>query len=155
APAGYRLAVEEHPRYTFHFTATIPAAGRVVIRDTNYVSSEGTSRLAICGRGGVLIEGNDGPTDVEQVPIRPVWDLSDAEDRRTKQVEVRYRGPAAPSVRPGAHQRTLDAGKPADQLAASQAPTKAPGDGEGGHPSSLSRLLDGGSRLSWTVLALI
>jgi ABC-type nickel/cobalt efflux system permease component RcnA len=155
APAGYRLAVEEHPRYTFHFTATIPAAGRVVIRDTNYVSSEGTSRLAIRARGGVHIEGHDGPPDVEQVPIRPVWDLSDAEERRTKQVEVRYRGPETPSVRPGAHERTLDAGKLAVQPAASQAPAKAPSDVGEGRPSSLSRLLDRGSRLSWTVLALI
>ncbi len=53
ASAGYRLAVEEHPRYTFHLEARIPAAGRLAIRDTNFVSSEGTSRLAIRARGGV------------------------------------------------------------------------------------------------------
>ena len=58
ASAGYRLVVEEHPRYTFHLEAQIPAAGRLAIRDTNFVSSEGTSRLAIRGRDGVVIEGD-------------------------------------------------------------------------------------------------
>ena len=90
ASTGYSLLVEEHPRYTFHFEAKIPDQGRLSIRDTNFVSSEGTSRLAIRGRDGVVIEGNDGPTEVEQVPIRPVWELSDAEERRTKQIEIRY-----------------------------------------------------------------
>ena len=68
----------------------IPARGRLSIHDTNFVSSEGTSRLAIRGRDGVVIEGNDGPTEVDRVPIRPVWELSDAEELRTKQIAVRY-----------------------------------------------------------------
>jgi nickel/cobalt transporter (NicO) family protein len=87
---GYDLVVEEHPRYTFHFESAIPDQGRLSIRDTNYASSEGTCRLAVRGRDGVTIAGDDLPADVDQIPIRPVWQLSDVEELRTKQVDVRY-----------------------------------------------------------------
>ena len=88
--SGYSLSLEEHPRYTFHLEAIVPFEGRLSIRDMNFVSSEGTSRLAIRGLNAVVLEGNDGPPDVEKVPIRPVWELSDSEERRTKQIEIRY-----------------------------------------------------------------
>lgn len=93
---GYDLAVEEHPRYTFHFVAEVPEHGRLVIHDTNYAASEGTSRLALRGADGVTIQGNDLPGDVREIPIRPVWQLSDAEERRTKQLEVTYRSAGEP-----------------------------------------------------------
>ena len=57
AVRGYDLVVEEHPRYTFHFEARIAGDGRLAVRDTNYVSSEGTSRLAVRGRDGVMVDG--------------------------------------------------------------------------------------------------
>lgn len=153
--AGYRLAVEEHPRYTFSLTATIPAEGRLSIRDTNFVSSEGTSRLAIRGRGGVIIEGDDGPPDVEQVPIRPVWDLSDAEERRTKQINVRYRPTAASAKAPGVGAHARDAGEAPARPAGAEAPAISAEVGKAGYPWVLSRLLDRGSQLSWSVLALV
>jgi nickel/cobalt transporter (NicO) family protein len=87
---AYKLVVEEHPRYTFHFEAAIPDQGKLSIRDHNFVSSEGTSRLGVRGRDGVKVIGDDLSGDVEQIPIRPVWQLSDEEERRTKQVDVRY-----------------------------------------------------------------
>jgi len=154
ASTGYRLALEEHPRYTFHLAAAIPGAGRLMIRDTNFASSEGTSRLAIRGRDGVIIEGDDGPPDVEQVPIRPVWDLSDAEELRTKQIEINYRGPAGSSP----PTRVVDpphVGGTADARPA--APSSSAGSGlhEEGRSWALSRLLDRGARLPWAVLALI
>jgi ABC-type nickel/cobalt efflux system permease component RcnA len=155
ACAGYRLAVEEHPRYTFQLEAGVPAAGSLAIRDTNFVSSEGTSRLAIRGRGGVVIQGDDGPPDVETVPIRPVWDLSDAEERRTKQVEVRYRATAAPPATP-AIGAASDGGRTAPaRLAVEEARPQSPEVGGAGHAWVLSRLLDRGSRLPWGVLAMI
>src|SRR5262249_6709127 len=144
AAAGYRLAVEEHPRYTFRFTAAIPAAGFLAIRDTNYVSSEGTSRLALRGRGGVVIDGYEGPPDVDRVPIRPIWDLSDAEERRTKQVEVRYLAPAPPSARAAAEM-------PGDRPSAPD-PTRQPGNAAAAGRWSLAGLLDRGLRLPWAVL---
>ena len=42
------------------------------------------------GRDGVKVIGDDLPPDVEQIAVRPVWQLSDAEERRTKQVDVRF-----------------------------------------------------------------
>jgi ABC-type nickel/cobalt efflux system permease component RcnA len=121
-----------------------------VIRDTNFVSSEGTSRLAIRGRGGVVVEGDDGPADVEQVPIRPVWELSDAEESRTKQIEVRYGAPAGRSAPPGTRVPPGDGG-----MSAAPSGPSVSGVGEGGRSWALSRLLDRGAQLPWTVLALI
>jgi nickel/cobalt transporter (NicO) family protein len=107
---GYDLAIEEHPRYTFHFHAPIPGKGRISIRDTNYQSSEGTSRLAVRGRDGVILSGDDLPSDVSEIPIRPVFLLSDDEERRTKEVEVTFRGPEGPPAKPGAETVAAPAG---------------------------------------------
>ena len=87
---GFDLVVEEHPRFTFHFSAAIPASGALAVNDTNFGSSEGTSRLAVRGRG-VILQGDDVPTEVENVPARAVWQLTDAEERRTRQARVAYR----------------------------------------------------------------
>ncbi|HEV3163002.1 MAG TPA: ABC transporter permease [Isosphaeraceae bacterium] len=88
---GFDLVVEEHPRYTFHFEAAIPERGKLAIHDTNYVASEGTSRLALRRLAGVEVSGDDVPQDVGSIPIRPVWQLSDAEERRTKHLVVQYK----------------------------------------------------------------
>jgi ABC-type nickel/cobalt efflux system permease component RcnA len=152
--AGYRLAVEEHPRYTFHLEAGLPAAGRLAIRDTNFASSEGTSRLAIRSRAGVVIEGDHGPADVEQVPIRPVWDLSDDEERRTKQVDVSYRAPTGPALGRGAVEQSRTTEESPARPDAPPMPA-ASSAGEERRSWILSRLLDRGARLPWTVLALI
>lgn len=91
---GFDLAVEEHPRYTFHFSAPLPGRGRLLIRDTNYVSSGGTSRLAIRGGDGAEVAGDDLPGNVAEIPDRPTWQLSVDEERRTKEVEVAFAAPA-------------------------------------------------------------
>jgi nickel/cobalt exporter len=152
--SGYRLTVEEHPRYTFHFASRLPVSGRLIIRDTNFASSEGTSRLAIRGRGGVVVEGDNGPADVEQVPIRPVWDLSDDEERRTKQVDVRYRTPSGPSVASGTLEPPSKAGPGRSRPTADPTPA-SPGPVVERPSWALSHLLDRGARLPWTVLAMI
>jgi len=97
----FALAVEGHPRFTFSFDATIPRAGTLTIQDRNFSSSEGTSRLAVRGLDGVVLRGDDLPGDVTEIPIVPIWKLSDAEERRTKRVEVQFgpsRGPVAEAV---------------------------------------------------------
>lgn len=142
ASTGYSLVVEEHPRYTFHLEAKIPTRGQLSIQDRNFVSSEGTSRLAIRGHDGVVIEGNDGPTEVARVPIRPVWELSDAEERRTKQIEVRYRAPEM-APKPSAPEAVPDTEPPVTAA------------GRDGRSWGVSRLLDERARLSWTMLVLI
>lgn len=138
---GFDLSVEEHPRYTFHFEAEVPGKGRLTVRDTNFVSSEGTSRLAVRGRG-VSVQGDDLPPDVAEIPIRPKWQLSDEEEARTREVTVDYAAQedtivARPSVPPRG---------PFGSVSVTAPPPSQPG---------LSTLLDRASNLSLAVLALV
>lgn len=127
----YDLVIEEHPRYTFRYQAKIGTHGQLSIRDTNYNSSEGTSRLAVRGVGGIRIDGDDLPTVVDQILIRPVWQLSDEEERRTKQVEVRFETASIPDLaaatdrNPSAHRTYETRGK--DGSAKLTAPLKVRG----------------------------
>jgi len=147
---GFDLAVEEHPRYTFHFKAQIPHAGRLAVRDTNYLSSEGTSRLAVRGRDGIVVAGDDLPPEVERIEIRPVWQLSDEEERRTKQVEVRFRAPTLPSG--GVARESLFA--PRSTLHAPRPPSRAIEIKSGGL-KRISQLLDESTRVSWSILLML
>jgi ABC-type nickel/cobalt efflux system permease component RcnA len=137
---GFDLAVEQHPRYTFHFAADLPPRGRLVLHDTNYAGSEGTSRLAVRGRG-VVVRGDDLPADVEQIPIRPAWQLGDAEEHRTKRVEVDYSEEASVRAEPA-----RPSGQRRPELASVE---RRPA------PYRLSRLLDRSVGLPITALALI
>jgi ABC-type nickel/cobalt efflux system permease component RcnA len=107
---GFDLAVEEHPRYTFHFAAEVPEAGRLKVHDTNFASSEGTSRLAVRSEG-LAVRGDPLPADVSAIPARPTWQLNDAEEKRTRLVEVDFGLPGAstsevrPAVPPAAISR--------------------------------------------------
>ncbi len=92
----FDLSVEEHPRYVFHYQGPLPLKGKLAFRDTNFSTSEGTSRLAIRARGNVAIVGDDLPAEVEQISIRPVWQLSDREEQRTKELEVDFQGVKTP-----------------------------------------------------------
>lgn len=126
----FDLVVEEHPRFVFHFEAELPrSSGRITVHDTNYLTSEGTSRLAIRGRDGVAIEGDALPENVESIPIRPVWQLSDTEDKRTRLVEVSFRGigptsvtasvpDPAPTGPPRSTESLPDSTRPANRLTA-------------------------------------
>jgi nickel/cobalt exporter len=145
---GYDLSVEEHPRYTFHFQASLPEGGVLTIHDTNYTSSEGTSRLAVRARDGASILGDDLPPDVGEIPIRPIWQLDDAEERRTRFVRVTFRSPAL--TRPHATRPRSDA--PPAGLSATSSELKAT------YPTTpwqLSRLLDGVTRGSLVWLFVI
>ncbi|QEH33989.1 nickel/cobalt efflux protein RcnA [Aquisphaera giovannonii] len=139
----YRLVVEEHPRYTFHLEADLPSDGPLAVQDTNYASSEGTSRLAIRGGDGVRIEGDALAPDVEDIPIRPVWQLDDEQERRTRRVAVTVRFPEASSPAAGA------ASAPA---VPSEHPTPAPASAAGPPRTGgqrLSSLLDEAASASW------
>ncbi|HZW32717.1 MAG TPA: ABC transporter permease [Isosphaeraceae bacterium] len=151
---GYDLAIEEHPRYTFHFEAGIPNQGRLSIRDTNYVSSEGTSRLGVRSAEGVALAGYDGPADVQQVPIRPVWELSDAEERRTKQVELRFGTTTAAPARPAGGNASGE--RPAGPRSPDGPEPAVPATWKASRPgSSLSRLLDSSTPLSKALLVVL
>lgn len=138
----FDLAIEEHPRYTFHFEASPPPRGRLVLQDTNFGSSEGTSRLALRGRDGVVIRGEGVPTDVELIQPRPVWQLSDLEERRTKELEVDYEMATSPGEAPASPPRFRVRGTAAP-------PPKA------GVADRISRLLDGRSGLPRVALWLV
>ena len=97
--SAFDLMVEEHPRFLFHFEAQLPrSTGRLTVHDTNYLTSEGTSRLAIRGRDGMVVEGDALPEDVGSIPLRPVWQLSDSEELRTRRVDVGFRMTGSTSV---------------------------------------------------------
>ena len=134
-PGGVDLAIEGHPRFTFHFDTPVPSKGRLRLIDTNYASSEGTSRLAIRGVDGVSIWGDSLPADVEQVPIRPVWQLTDAEERRTKRLVVDYSSEATAALTP-------------------LPPPIPPATRRDTVPDGLSRLLDRAGGRAWPALLL-
>ncbi len=146
---GFALSVEEHPRYTFHLEAEIPPQGHLSLQDTNYIASQGTSRLAARG-DGVMLPGYDGPEDVADVPIRPVWQLTDAEERRTKRVELDYETAALPkAVGPVPVVEQPQPRTTPTRPAASRARPPATGS------NSLSRLLDRASGTSGLFLWLL
>ncbi|WP_406700842.1 ABC transporter permease [Singulisphaera sp. Ch08] len=87
---GFDLKTEEHPQYTFHFEGDIPPRGHLKVQDTNFVSSEGTSRLALRGQEGVVLRGDLLPPDVQLITVQPLWMMTDLEERRSKQAELDY-----------------------------------------------------------------
>jgi nickel/cobalt exporter len=119
SPVRFELRVEEHPIYHFRFEAKIPRSGRLRLRDGNFESSQGTSRLALSGRG-VAIRGSDVPTDVQSISPKPVWKLTDEEERQTRSFQVDYEslpdgepaGSSQPttqaSVKPSSTSETVD-----------------------------------------------
>ncbi len=120
----------------------------------NYLSSEGTSRLAIRGSSGVVIRGDLLPADVTQIPIRPVWSLSDLEERRTKQVDVEYGSAAPAGISPAivvpdvrVEPRSEGAVRTTKVLAVDSKPAAS--------RWGLSGLLDETSRVSWLALAVL
>ena len=129
---GVDLTVEEHPRFTFRFAAPVPPSGHLSIRDTNYVASEGTSRLALRPLVGVTTSEIGGPEDVREIPIRPIWQLSSDEERRTREIDLDYRAEAETKAPAAAVVATSPATTP---LAPSSQPI-GPG------TDRLSRLLD-------------
>jgi ABC-type nickel/cobalt efflux system permease component RcnA len=148
---GFELTVEDHPRFLFHYQAATPPGGHLTVQDANFAGSEGTSRLAIRGRGGVVVRGDDLPGDVEAIAIRPVWQLSDGEERRTKYVEVDF---TAPMVNP----RAPEAPRPeqATRLRPAAAQTASSIRTERGIGSAqLTRLLDRTARLPTLGLVLM
>lgn len=133
----FDLALEEHPRFTFRFSGLIPKSGTLSIQDTNYRSSEGTSRLAVRG-AGINLLGDALPSEVAKITERPVWQLSDKEERRTHQVQLDYQPANATSNTSSIAPATVS-------------PSNARPRGD----SRLSRLFDRASTLPLAVLIVI
>jgi ABC-type nickel/cobalt efflux system permease component RcnA len=89
------------------------------------------------------------------VPIRPLWELSDEDERRTKQVEVRFRsradGGVLAQMRTGAvREAETSGGRNSGPILDGRARTID----TTGWPS-VSGLLDGSAQVSWFVLILL
>jgi ABC-type nickel/cobalt efflux system permease component RcnA len=138
---GFDLAIEEHPRFSFRFSAPLPGSGRLALQDINYAASEGTSRLALRAEPGVRVTGYEGAADVRDVPERPVWQLSDAEERATREVSVAI-APAEP-------------GAPAAARAAPAAGAGALPDAELVRRDPLNGLLDRAAAVSLPLLLVL
>jgi nickel/cobalt exporter len=132
---GFDLAIQSHPLYTFHFEARIPPRGRIVVNDSNYLASEGTSRLALQPGIGVRVSGDDLPTDVTQITIRPIWQLDKFEERRTRRITVDYALTLKTEpIKPAPVSRPIPPSKPDD---------------------TLSKLLDRDASKTWPMLCLL
>ncbi|AGA30316.1 nickel/cobalt transporter [Singulisphaera acidiphila] len=153
---GFELKTEEHPQYTFHFEGVIPPRGRLKVQDTNFVSSEGTSRLALRGQGGVVLQGDSLPADVQLIDVQPLWLMTDLEERRSKLAEIDYQTttrtePKSEQAQPVLHEpvrKSAGGEKPGRSKPASQ---PAPGRAS----DRLSRLLDRSTGFSLFGLILI
>lgn len=95
---GFDLFVEEHPRYVFRYEVPLPPSGRLLVHDTNYLSSEGAVRLALRAEEPARITGGDlRPESVDDIPIQLPVLLTDEEEMATRRVEVRYECPEEPA----------------------------------------------------------
>lgn len=136
---SFELVIEEHPRFTFHFVARLPESGKLVVRDANYVSSDGTSRLAVQGKGA-WVKGYTGPESVFDVPVRPVWQLGPDEERRTREAAIEFgRIASEPKAVPPA-----PVPAPSSRAVASNAASRP--------ANRLTELLDGAGVVSWAGL---
>ena len=103
------------------------------------------------------IDGDTLPEDVDQIPIRPVWQLGDDEERRTRQTEIAFRTTDLGASSAVAGSTPV----PSREVATSdEAPTSVSRGGqtiptEPGRTTQLSRLLDRRSGVSWIGLVLI
>jgi ABC-type nickel/cobalt efflux system permease component RcnA len=130
---SFDLKIEDHPKFIYHFESIVPEHGTLFVNDSNFSASEGTSRLAIKG-SGVIISGDDLPPDVESIAIKPVWQLSTREERRTHTIRVNF----APSTAPVASSLA-----PAHVTPSKPAPSSS---------QTLSSLLDRAATSSWLPL---
>ncbi|SIO04322.1 ABC-type nickel/cobalt efflux system, permease component RcnA [Singulisphaera sp. GP187] len=148
---GFDLKTEEHPQYTFHFAVAIPPRGRLKVQDTNFVSSEGTSRLALRGEEGVVLRGDLLPADVQLISVQPLWLMSDLEERRSKQAELDYH--TATHVAPTKAEPTPIV--PSDRVRKPVVSVKPERTAPSRGSDRLSRLLDRSSGFSLLGLTLI
>lgn len=99
-PLSFEILYEGHLRILFHFEAEIPERGRLSLHDTNYQSSEGTTRLALRVDPGLEVTGRLPPAEITSIPLRSSWELSDLEEQATKRCSVQYVPSTSKAVSP-------------------------------------------------------
>ena len=131
-PVNFTINAEDHLRITFQLEATIPSVGKLHLRDTNYATAEGSARLGLRSDRGVEVVGATPPAEVESIPWLPAWQMTDEQERSSKQLDVVYQvaeqaaelvvvppapKPAAPiRSAPGGLNRLLDHGSGAGEV---------------------------------------
>jgi ABC-type nickel/cobalt efflux system permease component RcnA len=150
---GFRVVVEEHPRFTFHFDLPMPDRGSITIHDTNFATSEGTSRLAVRSRRVVIESDSPLPADVAAIAIRPVWQLTDDEERQTKQARFRFGQPVA--GQDIASDRARNTGERGSAASGQRVEFVEPGRRDFPALPRLSRMLDATGNLPWLVLCAL
>ena len=136
----FSIRIEDHLRFRFHFEAKLPDRGRLSILDTNYSSSEGSSRLGLRVDPGVEVSGDSPPTEVDSIPARLPWQLTDEEERRTKRLQVDFRPRSAST-------EVITSTRPAPNVDVPPRRTS---------PSGLTRMLDhstGPGAVGWLITA--
>ncbi len=137
----FEVIVEDHVRIRFRFEAKIPRDGRLSLFDSNYASSEGATRLGFRVDPGLEVSGDSLPGEVDSITLRPSWQLTDVEERRTKRLKVDY----APRV----------AG---DLVPNQSSPSQKPDNQPEARSSALTRLLDsrsGSTSVGWIFTAFL
>lgn len=79
---------EQHSIYQFHLSHRLPKPGAYRFKDSNFLTSEGLSRLGVMGAAGeeVSVKNDaDYPTKANAKPYEPVWLLDGDALKRTRQ----------------------------------------------------------------------
>jgi ABC-type nickel/cobalt efflux system permease component RcnA len=77
---------EQHTIYRFQFTHILPEPGIYRIRDTNFGTSEGLSRLGVFASDGAILKSSlDYPEKAASHPYQPVWMLDNEALKRTRE----------------------------------------------------------------------
>lgn len=81
---------EDHLVYRFTYEAELPPAGHLTFRDTNHLTSEGTSRIGLRVHPKVEVKNAPAESEVLVLPAQPVWRLSAAEERATREFSLDF-----------------------------------------------------------------
>lgn len=100
-PSGENHDVfEGHPRFRFRFAAELPPWGgsaqrEIQVEDTNFFLERGAVRLALAGEGGVEVVRSSAARTVDEIRVRPDWELTpeEADALRRAVAVVRKRVP--------------------------------------------------------------
>ena len=77
---------QQHTIYNITYQALLPAQGHYRLRDTNFGTSDGLSRLGVKPTDSVVLESPDiYPQSADAEPYQPVWLLDDNALKRTRQ----------------------------------------------------------------------
>ena len=104
---------EGHPRFRFRFDGPLPPAEagdelKLYVEDTNFFLERGSVRMALYPLEGTELRRSSVPWTVDEVPVRPGWEMTPEEADAARRIEAELRfvrtdveenGPAADAGR--------------------------------------------------------